>query len=74
MKTTMYTKTVEVFKARGTWNVRYVNGAKREQVMRAFGTDTLPTPFCDPMGFAEVVGMLRRMPSNADVTFVEACA
>ena len=59
----------EIFKANGTWMVRWLSGDGKRQVLKLFGTDTLPTAFTCGAPAEEVLDRLRKVPSNQRVHF-----
>lgn len=63
------TKRIELFKNETGWNARFIGDS---EIVSAFGTDTIPTPFSAAAPAAKVKASIEANPSNAgfDVVLV----
>ncbi len=60
----------EMFPHNGVWMLRYTSEPLKGKIVRAFGTNEIPTPFMTSKSFEDVVALLR--PNNPHLAFVEA--
>ena len=62
----------ELFKANGSWSVRFTSARARAEVIKLFGTAEIPTPFTAEASYDEVRAALNAIPANSRTCFVEA--